>query len=88
MEQVEGRGQISEVGGQTSEDSRQPAAGRGQKSEDSRLRLMASARQGGQKAAGSIKTEVGGRKSEIRREKFSCGSGFQPRSCGLNYLII
>ena len=69
MEQVEGRGQISEVGGQTSEDSRQPAAGRGQKSEDSRLRLMASARQGGQKAAGSIKTEVGGRKSEIRRRR-------------------
>ncbi len=21
------------------------------------------------------------RKSEIRRQKFSCGSGFQPRSC-------
>jgi hypothetical protein len=25
-----------------------------------------------------------GRKSEIRREKFSCGSGFQPRSCDFN----
>ena len=23
--------------------------------------------------------EVGGRKSEVRREGFSCGSGFQPR---------
>ena len=41
----EGRGRRSEVGGQRSE---------GQKSEISRLRLMASARQGGQKAAGSI----------------------------------
>jgi hypothetical protein len=33
-----------------------------------------------QAAAGSIKTEVGGRKSEIRREKFSYGSGFSDLS--------
>ena len=28
--------------------------------------------------------EVGGRKSEVGREGFSCGSGFQPRSYDLN----
>jgi len=28
--------------------------------------------------------EVGGRKSEVRRQGFSCGSGFQPRSYDFN----
>ncbi len=29
-------------------------------------------------------TELRGRKSEVRREGFSCGSGFQPRSYDFN----
>jgi hypothetical protein len=29
-------------------------------------------------------SEIRGQESEIRSQKFSCGSGFQPRSCDLN----
>jgi hypothetical protein len=28
--------------------------------------------------------EIGGQRSEVRRQKFYCGSGFQPRSSALN----
>ena len=35
---------------------------------------------------GSETSETGGegKKTEDRRQRFSCGSGFQPRSCALN----
>ena len=33
---------------------------------------------------GGQNLEVGGRKSEVRREGLSCGSGFQPRSYDFN----
>ena len=32
----------------------------------------------------SQRSEVRGQKSEARSQRFSCGSGFQPRSCDLN----
>ena len=41
-----------------------------------------------QRTEDSIKTEVGGRRSEVRREKLSCGSGFYDFKEFSNFLIL